>query len=213
MSNKTKAESYTNEQGYNISITGRHVLVTESMKDYAMEKLSKLDRFSPRLIDIAVMMDIRKFEHRVDLVIQFNNMKIKSHAVTGDMYASIDLAVDKLQNQIRRYKDKIQDHHLKSLKAIDMNVNVIRPHLDYELEEVNGAIEEENLKHLVDEYRPHRVISKEVALLKTLSLDEAIMNMELSARVFLIYRSEEDQKIKVMYKRKDGNFGVIEPEC
>lgn len=211
MSNKIKLEAF-NAEGYNVTITGRHVLVTDSMKDYALEKLSKLERFSPRLIDVVVTMDIQKLEHRVDIVLRFNNMKIKSHAASGDMYASIDLAVDKLKNQIRKYKNKIQDHHLKGLNEIDMNVNVIRAHFEDELNEVNDEIEEENKQNLIHKYRPHQVVSKEVKPLKTLSLDEAIMNMELAGAVFLVYRSEEDQKIKVIYRRTDGNFGVIEPE-
>lgn len=200
------------EDGYNVMVTGRHVLVTESMKDYLMDKLSKLERFSPRLIDLIATMDIQKFEHRVDLVLRFNNMKIKSHAACDDMYASIDRAVDKLQNQIRRYKNKIQDHHYKGLKEVDMNVNVIRPHQNDEINEINGDIESENMQRLVDSYRPHHVVSNETMPLKTLSLDEAIMKMELSGDVFLVYKAEEDQKLKVMYRRNDGNFGVIEPE-
>lgn len=210
MSNKIKSEPSISE-GYNITISGRHVLVTESMKDYALEKLSKIDRFSPRMIDVVLTMDIQKLDHRVDIVMRFNNMKIKSHAASGDMYASIDLAVDKLQNQIRRYKSKIQDHHFKALNVVDMNVNVIRPGED-ELNEVNGDIEAENAKDLIDKYRPHQVVSKEKRPLKTLSLDEAIMKMELSNDFFVVYRSEEDQKLKVIYRRKDGDFGVLEPE-
>lgn len=211
--NNKKQELALVEDGYNIMVTGRHVLVTESMKNYLMEKLTKLERFSPRLIDVIATMDIQKFEHRVDLVIRFNNMKIKSHATTDDMYASIDMAVDKLQNQIRRYKNKIQDHHYKGLKEVDMNVNVIRPHQEDELNEINGDIESENMKSLVNHYRPHQVVSNETMPLKLLSFDEAIMKMELSGDIFLIYKSEEDQKLKVMYRRNDGNFGVVEPEA
>lgn len=210
MSNKTNPELST--EGYNITISGRHVLVTESMKDYALEKLSKIEKFSPRMIDVMVTMDIQKLEHRVDIVLHFNNIKIKSHAATGDMYASIDLAVDKLENQIRRYKNKIQDYHFKALKEVDMNVNVIRAHVKDELSEVNDEIDEENEKSLLEKYRPHHVVAKEKRPLKTLSLDEAIMKMELSSDVFLVYRSEEDQKLKVIYRRNDGDFGVIEPE-
>lgn len=211
MSNKIKSEPFATE-GYNITISGRHVLVTESMKDYALEKLSKLERFSPRMIDVMLTMDIQKLEHRVDIVMRFNNMKIKSHAASGDMYASIDLAVDKLQAQILRYKNKIQDHHFKALNVVDMNVNVIRASVEDEVAEVNGEIEEENEKSLLDKYRPHHVVSKEKRPMKTLSLDEAIMKMELSSDFFLVYRSEEDQKVKVIYRRNDGDFGVIEPE-
>lgn len=211
MNSKTKLEPTANE-GYQVTITGRHVLVTEAMKDYALDKLAKLERFSPRLINIVATMDIQKLEHRVDIVLRFNNMKIKSHASSGDMYASIDLAVDKLQNQIRKYKSKIQDHHIQGMKVVDMNVNVVRSHLDDDLKEVNREIEEENQKNLVNQYRSHQVVTKEVRPLKTLSLEEAILHMELSTDIFLVYRSVEDQKIKVLYRRKDDNFGVIEPD-
>lgn len=211
MNRKVKSEAFVDE-AYNVVVTGRHVLVTEPMKDYALEKLSKLERFSPRLIDINVNMDIQKLDHRVDIVMRFNSTKIKSHGSSTDMYASIDIAVDRLQNQIRRYKNKIQDHHAKGLQQIDMNVNVISPHREDEILDVNQEIEEENQSGLMAGYSPHRVIAQETRPLKVLTLDEAILKMELSLDAFLIYRGEEDHKIKVIYRRKDGNYGVIEPE-
>lgn len=212
MNRKLKSEAFVDE-AYNVIVTGRHVLVTEAMKDYALEKLSKLERFSPRLIDINVNMDIQKLDHRVDIVMRFNSTKIKSHATTTDMYASIDMAVDKLQNQIRRYKNKVQDHHCKGLQEIDMNVNVVSTDREDEILDVNLEIEEANWNGLVASFSPHRVIAQETRPLKTLTLDEAILKMDLSLDAFLIYRSEEDRKIKVIYRRKDGNYGVIEPEA
>lgn len=208
-----KSKVVQNVEGYNISISGRHLQVTESMKDYAMDKLSKIERFSPRLIDIVVTMDIQKLEHRVDIVLRFDNIKIKSHAALTDMYASIDAAVDKLQNQIRRYKNKIQDHHAKGLKVVDMNVNVVQPHLKDAVNDVNMEIEEENDKHMIESYRPHLVVDHESLPLKILSIDEAIMKMELSQDAFLIYKDEAERKLKVIYRRNDGNYGVIEPEA
>ena len=153
MNHKTKTDVLVDE-GYNVTVTGRHLSITDAMKNYAMEKVSKLERFSPRLIDLAVTMDIQKLEHRVDIVLRFNNIKIKSHASTTDMYASIDMAVDKLQTQLRRYKNKLQNHHTKSLNMIDLNVNVVRPHREDEISEVNGDIEEANNASLVARYRP-----------------------------------------------------------
>lgn len=211
MNQKTKVTQ--NIEGYNITISGRHVQVTESMKDYAMEKISKLERFSPRLIDVVVTMDIQKLDHRVDIVLRFDNIKVKSHAASTDMYASIDAAVDKLQNQIRRYKNKIQDHHVKGVKDIDMNVNVVRPHLEDNVNDVNSEIEEENNKHMIESYRPHKVVDQETIPLKFLSIDEAIMKMELSQDAFLVYKDEAERTLKVIYRRNDGNYGVIEPEA
>lgn len=198
------------QEGYNISITGRHVMVTEAMKNHALEKLGKLERIAHRIIDVHVIMDIQKLEHRVDIVIKFNHVKIKVQAVSEDMYTSIDRAMEKLQMQIRRYKEKLYNHHAKGLSFVEMAVDVVAPPSSEEI--VNEDIEALNRQEMVQEYRPHEVVKSEVRPLKTLSHSEAIMKMELSQDNFLIYRSEEDTKLKVIYRREDGNYGIIQPE-
>ncbi|WP_068467165.1 ribosome hibernation-promoting factor, HPF/YfiA family [Candidatus Protochlamydia phocaeensis] len=209
MNRKERALEFVNE-GYNIKITGRHVEITDPMKDYAIEKISKIERFMNRIIDVTVIMDIQRFDHRVEIILKAGNIKITSQASSQDMYASIDKAVDKLEAQIRRYKSKIQDHHAKGRAIIDMNVNILRrpaeeEELDLE-EEVDNAT-------TADQLRPHEIIKQETLPLKTLTYDEAIMKMELSNDAFLIFKNEADQKLKVIYRRKDSNYGIIEPEC
>lgn len=212
MSRKTKALQFVDE-GYNISVTGRHVQVTDAMKDYAMEKISKIERFSQRIIDVIVTMDIQKLEHRVDIVLKVDHIKIKAQASSDNMYASIDKSVDKITEQLRRYKSKIQDHQAKGVKVIDMNVNVVRAPSSDEIFDVNLDIDEENERRLYEKYRPHIVEEHETRPLKILTQDEAIMKMELSGDVFLIFRSEEDNKLKIIYRRNDGNYGIIELEA
>lgn len=199
-------------EGYNMMVTGRHVLVTDSMKDYAMDKVSRIERFTDRILDVMITMDVQKLEHRADIVMQVNNLKIKSSAATSDMYVSVDQAVDKLEKQLLKYKRRLKDHQARGIKSIDMKVNVFQPHRTDDLDEVNDLIDEEAGKELVERFRPHDVVSRETKPLKTLSLDDAIMKMELSQDVFLIYRAEEDHKIKVIYRRSDGNYGVISVE-
>lgn len=211
MNRKTKAAEFQNE-GYEINVVGRNVLVTDSMKDYAQEKISKIDKFSHRIIEVQVTMDIQKLEHRVDIVLKVDHIKIKSQASSDDMYASIDKAVDKIERQLRRYKTKIKDHHAKALNVVDMHVNVFKKPHDEELEEVNLDIEDENQKSMLEAFQPHEIVSQETAPLKTLTIDEAIMKMELSGDNFMVFRGEEDQKIKVIYRRKDENYGVIQVE-
>lgn len=211
MNRKAKAAEFL-EVGYNITVTGRHVQITDAMKDYAMEKVAKIERFSHRIIDVIVTMDIQKLDHRVDIVLKVDHTKIKSTAITPDMYASIDKAVDKIQTQLRRYKTKLQDHQAKGRAVVDMSVNVVRHAREDELVELNDEIENETRRRLVDKYQPHVIESREVHALKTLSDGEAIMKMELSGDVFLIFRSEEDRKLKVIYRRDDGNYGIISPE-
>jgi putative sigma-54 modulation protein len=213
MSRKSKAAEFL-EEAYNISVTGRHVVVTDAMKDYAIEKVSKIERFSNRIIDVVVTMDIQKLEHRVDIVLKVNNLKIKSQAVSDNMYASIDKAVHKIESQLLKYKNKLQDHQNRGSVAIDMNVNVLRSASEQELLELNDEIESETRHRLMDKYIPHKIVNKTTRALKTLTDGEAMMKIDLSGDPFLIYRCEESpgRDLKIIYRRKDGDFGVITPE-
>lgn len=207
----TELENSENQdKGYEVKITGRHLLVTEAMKQHALDKISKLERITKRLLDIHIIMDIQKMEHRVDIVVRFNHIKIKVQAHSPDMYSSIDRAVEKLQAQIRRYKEKLQQHQAKSISVIDMNVNVIG-RADA-VDELNDEIEAGNQKEFERSLLPHAIVKREVRPLKILTQEEAVMKMELSSDSFLLYRSEEDRKLKLIYQREDGNFGIIEPE-
>lgn len=213
MSRKSKAAEFL-EEAYNISVTGRHVVVTDAMKDYAIEKISKIERFSNRIIDVVVTMDIQKLEHRVDIVLKVNNLKIKSQAVSDNMYTSIDKAVHKVETQLLKYKNKLQDYQNRGNAAIDMNVNVLRSASEQELLELNDEIESETRHRLMDKYIPHKIVSKTTRPLKTLTDGEAMMKIDLSGDPFLIYRCEESpgRDLKIIYRRKDGDFGVITPE-
>jgi len=212
MSKKSKAAEFVNDV-YNISVTGHNILVTDAMKDYAIEKVSKIERFSNRIIDAVVTMDLQKLEHRVSIVLKVDHLKIKGQAISDNMYASIDKAVDKIEAQLLRYKDKLQDHHARGAKVIDMHVNVLRPFSTNETGEINEEIEAESKRRLLDKYTPHKIVSKKICSLKTLTDGEAIMKMELSGDHFLIYIGEDTRHLKVIYRRDDGNFAVVEPMC
>lgn len=210
MSRKSKAMEFA-DVSYNIDVIGRNIQVTEAMKDYALEKVAKIERFSHRIIDVAITMEVQKLEQRCDIVLKVDHIKVKSHASSDNMYASIDKAVDKMESQLRRYKSRIQDHQAKPLEVIDMNVNVLRAQ-DAELVELNEDIDAENEKNSFDKYRPHEIVEREKMPLKFLTNEEAVMKMELSGDIFLIFRGESDRKIKVIYRRNDGCFAIIEPE-
>lgn len=198
-------------QGYRLNILGRNVLVTDAMKNYAMEKIAKIERFHSHLLDIHVTMDIQNLEHIVDIVVKFEHFKIKVHAGSTDMYASIDKAVARLKTLMGRWKDRIQNHSRKKLSAIDMEVNVINRPFD-EIEEFNSEIEAENAREKAAALEPPRVIGKKTVPLKTLTTEEALMKMDLAGYHFLIFRGEEDKKLKVIYLRDDKTYGIIQVE-
>jgi ribosome hibernation promoting factor len=209
MTRKSKAAEFVQES-WDVQVTGRNVLVTDSMKDYAIEKLSKIERFSNRIVDINVIMDIQKLDHRVDIIAKVDNVKIKSHAASEQMYASIDMAVAKLTEQLRRYKTRIQDHQSLGHEEVAMQVNVYAPPTEEEL--INEEIEAENAQVEIDRFKLHKVVKQETRPLKTLTQNEAIIKMELSGDHFLIFRSEEDCKLKVIYRRSDDHYGIIAVE-
>ena len=197
-----------NAAGYNVHILGRHVYVTEAMKNYAVEKLSKIERFHNHVLDIHVTMDIQKLDHSVVILLKIDHLKIKVSASSTDMYVSVDKAVEKLQAQLRRWKGKIQDHHKKSRSVVDLHVNVLqRPYSDLEM--INEEIESVSQKGIIEEYRAPKIVGTDTRRLKMLTNDEAIMKMELSGDPFMLFRGEEDQKLKVIYRRSDKNYGVI----
>jgi putative sigma-54 modulation protein len=144
------------------------------------------------------------------LLLKIDHTQVKCQADSTDMYVSIDRALDRLQALLSRYKGRIQDHHKKKLSIIDMQVNVLeRPN---EVEEINAEIDAIEASSRLNSYLPPRIIGSETRPLKTLVLDEAVMKMDLSGDQFLIFRAEEDRKLKVLYRRKDGNYGLIQPE-
>ena len=127
------------------------------------------------------------------------------------MYSAIDKAFEKLYTKLRRWKSRIQDHHNKGVAVTEMEVNVLE-HAQHEIEEINQEIIDANNDNLQKDYALPKVIKKKKRPLKTLTIDEAVMKMELSDDNFKIYRSEEDQALKVIYRRRDGSYGVISPE-
>ncbi|HEY2811632.1 MAG TPA: ribosome-associated translation inhibitor RaiA [Rhabdochlamydiaceae bacterium] len=197
--------------GYNLDIVGRNIEVTETMRAYIWNKISKIERFQNHIMYVHMALELQKLEHFCTIVLKFNHFKIKVQASSTDMYVSIDEAINRLQIVISRFKSRIQDHHKKALSAIDMEVNVVRRPYD-DLAEINADIEAENAKKRSANYTPPKVIGKETKPLKILTLDEAIMKMELSNDQFLLFRAEEDRKLKVIYRRTDGNYGLILPE-
>lgn len=212
MTEKTKSqvrEKFQDEE-YPIHVIGRHVDITEAMKNYAVEKLKKVNRLGGRFIEATIVMDVQKQVQSVDIILYVNDNKIKVSGRSESIYSSVDQAIDHLEKKLRRYTRRIHEHHAKGIKEIEMNVNVIQRISP--LEDINDQIEEETLRHHEEEMRIPEIVKKETLGLKTLTHQEAIMKMELSEDPFLIFRSEDDQKMKVIYRRDDGNYGIIETE-
>lgn len=202
-----KANKFAND-GYQISIVGTHIQVTDALRNYVLEKLSKIEKIADHIIDITVTLDAQKQEQSCSILMNFNHFHVNVKGATDNLYSAIDKATDRLLNLTRKYKSKLQSHRFKDLSAVDIHVNVIQAMKD-DVKIVNEDIEAENARREEDRYKLHAVVAQETLSLKTLTQDEAVMKMEFSQDPFLIFRCEEDQKVRVIYRRPDENYGVV----
>ena len=196
---------------YNISIIGKHIELTNSIKEYIEQKVEKIEKLSVNIIGIVVRLDVQKLNNSVDIILNFSHFKVKVGATTEEMYSAIDKAFDKLGAKLRKWKGKIQDHHAKGFSVTEIEVNVLEQK-EEEKEALDSEIIEANNNALDHMYDFPKVIKKKKRPLKILTLSEAVMKMELTTDPFLIYRSEEEQKLKVMYRRHNGSYGIMSPE-
>ncbi len=202
-----KTNKFANE-GYTINIVGKHIEITDAIRNYVWEKLSRIERIAEQIIDVTVTLDSQKLEQSCSILMNFIHFHLKVGASTDNMYSAIDKAVDRVVALVRRYKTKLQSHRAKHVSTVDIHVNVIQP-LQDDLKAINDEIEAENAKRERERYQLHNVVAQETMPLKTLTQDEAVMKMEITEDPFLIFRSEEDHKIKVIYRRDDKNYGLV----
>lgn len=208
-----KENKFTEEEslGYRVDVIGRNLQITDPIRAYIWDKLSKIERFHNHIIHVHVTLEIHKLEHNCTLILKIDHTLVKCQANSTDMYASIDRAIDRMQTLLARYKSRIQDHHSKKLSVIDMQVNVLQRPFN-ELDSINADIEAVSSQKEIAANQPTKIIGTETRPLKTLTINESVMKMDLSGDDFLLFRCEEDQKLKVIYRRTDGNYGLIQPE-
>ena len=102
----------------NLTVTGHHVEVTTSMRNYVADKLTRLQRHSEQLYDVHVILSVEKQRQKAEATIQVTGSRLYADSTQTDMYAAIDLLIDKLDRQLIRHKEKLKDHHRKDKEAI-----------------------------------------------------------------------------------------------
>ncbi len=201
------AKTFTDE-GLVIHIFGKDVLVTEPMKNYAIEKLSKASKIAHQNVHIHCTLDIQKLDHHVSILMTFSHFTVKVEAVTHDMYSAIDKATDKLTQVLKKWKGKILHHHHRPVIKEEAEMKVIGPYEEDDLDIYNQEIGSLTKR----EYVVPKIIATKTHPIKTLTPSEAMMKLELSEEPFLVFRNEEDLKIKILHRFPDGNYGLISPQ-
>ena len=171
------------------NIRGEKLVVTDAIRSYTEEKLDKLDKYFKEDHDITanVLFKVRGKSQIVEVTIPTSRFILRSEEEHEDLYAAIDLVTDKLERQIRKNKTRLNRNVKESVK--EFNFDYILP------------MEEEN-----DE----SIVKRKKLEMKPMSEEEAILEMELLGHSFFVYKDMDTNSINVLYKRKDGNYGIIE---
>lgn len=173
-----------------VSIAGKGMDVSDYLKDLVTKKVSKLQRYFDENTEAHITMSIQKSRHIVEVTIPFDGIVLRGEESTGDMYASVDGVIKKLEKQIHK--------HRTALKK--------RLHEDaFNKDDEAFALE------LADEKRPVVVRNKKFVV-KPMDIEEAKMQMELLGHQFFVFRNALTNEINVLYQRHDGDYGLIEPD-
>lgn len=176
-----------------IDITFKNMESSDALKDYAFKRLSKMERYIDRTGEAHIVLSIEKRRHIADVTFTVDGALINAVEITEDLYAAIDMVMDKLERQIKKHKQKIQDKKDKKSQAKAPQEETAAPS-----PKTQGA-------------RP-RVIREKNYFVKPMSLDEAILQLDLDPSNFIIFQNTESNQINLLYKRQDGNISLVEPQ-
>jgi putative sigma-54 modulation protein len=173
-----------------ITVSFRHMEPTESLKSYAEEKISKIRKYLDNPAKAHVVLAVEKFRHQADVTLSMNGILIKAVEETEDMYSAIDQVIDKIEKQAKRHFSKLREHRPEHKRG-DANMG--------DVEEEAAILPREELS-----------IEVEKMIAKPMDPEEAAMQLSLSDQGFMVFRNSKSKEINVIYKRGDGNLGLID---
>ena len=175
-----------------VTVRGRNVEITPPLKEYVAKRVGKISKYFESLDEITAILTVEKGRHIVEVTVPLNGVLLRGEEATADMYTSIDLVIEKLEKQIEKYKTKLS----RKLRhgAHKMTEAAEAPALGAELSDETQVVK-----------------TKRFAV-KPMAVDEAIMQMNLIHHDFFVFTNAETEDVNVIYRRKDGNYGLIEPE-
>lgn len=176
-----------------MNYTGKNVDVTEALKDVTEKKMARLDKFFQDDVSGNVTFSTEKNRKIIEVTINLPGTIIRAEESSDDMYVSIDKAVDVLERQIRKHKTKLQRRYKNNETIRFDNVVELSP--------------EEGL----DEDKP-KIVKTKRFMLTPMTEEEAVLQMELLRHNFFVFMDGDTGEVKVVYKRKDNNYGLIEPQ-
>lgn len=171
------------------SVTFKNLDPSEHLKNYVSDKLNRFDKYLFNPGEASVVLSVEKFRHIAEINIAGDRLNINGKEETEDMYSAIDMTLDKLEKQIKKNKQKVREHRSGKGKSKEIRMDS------------SPLYEEESEK---------RVVIQSIDY-KPMDTEEAIMQMELVDNNFMVFTNARSGRVNVIYRRKDGNYGLIQP--
>lgn len=171
-------------------ITGRNIEITESLKAAVYEKIGKLERYFSPDTEVHVTLSVQKDNQKIEVTIPVKGTIIRSEQVSSDMYVSIDLVEEIIERQLKRYKNRLISQKQNTESFSSLFVASEEP------------ADDEGI----------RIVKTKRFAIKPMDPEEACMQMELLGHSFYVFFNSETDETNVVYKRKDGTYGLIAPE-
>lgn len=178
-----------------VNVFGKNMQLTDVLRETTIKKVKRLDKFFLQDVEAKAVLSLENHKafkvQKVEVTIPFNNRILRVEEVSDDMYNSIDEAVESLEKQIRKYKTKLEDKH-----------------------QFNDSVRFENIEPLEteEEEDEFKVVKTKRFAIKPMGIEEAILQMDLLKHNFFVFLNADSEEVNVVYKRKDSNYGLIEPE-
>lgn len=167
----------------------KNLVLTDALKDAARRNVDSLAKYFDEDTEATVVMSVSKNVHSVELTIPYKGVIFRAEAKTDDMYGTLDVAVDKIKKQLRKYKTRLEKRFNDSVK-----------YKSIERENDNNGGEDE-----------FKIVRNKMFVLKPMSTEEAILQMNLLGHNFFVFENaDDDSSVNVVYKRNDGSYGIIE---
>lgn len=189
------------------SVTFRHMEPTDSLKAYARERMERIKKFLPDPISCHVVLSTERHHHRIDVTFQLHNgLSIAGHEITENMYSSIDLCIAKIERQVRKYKGKIEEQRVRPHNVEPM------PWSHSIVNEAFAGVSGGGPVPVTSEGSPapHYVVEKtEKFHAQPMSVDEAVVQLNLLHEQFLVFQMVDGGGVAVVYRRPDDTYGLI----
>lgn len=174
-----------------ITVTFRHLEPNESLKHYVHDKVSRVEKYLSKVTEVSVILALEKRNNIAEVIINVNRAQITAKETNEDnMYTAIDLVMEKIERQAKKYKDKLTNHKDQHRRA---------RHNIYSSDEIAGITNTTPVK-------------TESIIIKSMSAEDAVHELDAVDDDFFVFKNTETDKVNVLYRRRNGDFGLIEPE-